>query len=187
MKQVNSLENQLGQKLMGRAQEGIRQIVYIMTLFMMDYSEKAIQKEKETMNPKDKVFHVNPFSLYPAKPFMVVWHRTCRDFLDYKLFLVSFGDNHGETLSVISKIGTRFDFPFGDCDAKPWFGRYGMLQPGRFRKMIAASRRLESLHTLRILYPQKPSADVIRFLDDVTNSETKRQHISDIMGKRSFP
>lgn len=144
MKQVYSLENQLGLKPTARTPEGIRltkagEIVYKGALFMMDYSDKTMQETKGAMKQKEKIFHVGTSLLYPAKPFMDMWHRTCRDFLDCKLLLVPFEDNHEAILSVISDIGMRFDFLFGVCDSKLGLERCGMLLLGRYRKMVAVS------------------------------------------------
>lgn len=157
MKQVNTLEGQLGLKLTERTPSGVRltkagEIIYKGALFLMDYADKTVQEAKDSTHQREKVFRVGTSLLYPAKPFMDLWYQVCRDFPDFKLLLVPFEDNHEEILSVVSSIGERFDFLYGVCDSKRWLERCSMQQVGKYRKMVAIPRNNPLSHKERLSF-----------------------------------
>ena len=61
-------------------------------------------------------------------------------FLQYKLHLVPFEDNHNGILSEIGKLGEKFDFLIGVCDSKAWLSMCNFLPLGRYKKMIAVTK-----------------------------------------------
>lgn len=145
MKQMNSLENHLNLKLIERSPAGIRlteagAIIYRDARFLIDYSKKSISGAKAALHTNDTTFCVGTSLLNPAKPFMDLWYRVNKDFPEYKLHLVPFGDNHEGILSEIEKLGEKFDFLIGVCDSKEWLLRCSFLPLGRYKKMIAVSR-----------------------------------------------
>lgn len=149
MKQINVLESRLDLKLIDRTHTGIRLtkagiIIYRDAKFIIDYSRKSIAEAKKTVWDYDTTFCVGTSLLNPAKPFMDVWYRVNKDFPDYKLHLVPFEDNHEGILSVIEKLGEKFDFLIGVCDSKAWLERCNFLPLGKYKKMVAVSRE----HTL---------------------------------------
>lgn len=144
MKQINTLEEELGVKLAERTSAGIRlsaagEVVYQGAKFMIDYTEKTLARAKAAEKAAEKLFCVGTSLLNPAKPFMDLWNRVNGDFPDYKLHLVPFEDNHEGILGEIEKLGEKFDFLIGVCDSKALQSLCKFLPLGRYKKMIAVA------------------------------------------------
>lgn len=145
MKQINSLEKHLNLKLIERTPRGIYltpagELIYRDARFLFDYSRRSIENARQAMNLHDTTFCVGTSLLNPAKPFMDLWYRVNKDFVNYKLHLVPFEDNHKGILSEISQLGEKFDFLLAVCDSKLWLDKCSMLPLGRYKKMCAVSR-----------------------------------------------
>ncbi len=145
MKQINSLESHLKLKLLDRTPSGIRltsagKVIYKDAKFMIDYSKKSIIAANTAMSNYKDTFCVGTSLLNPAKPFMDLWYHVNKNFLDYKLHLVPFEDNHEGILNEIKKLGEKFDFLIGVCDSKSWLSLCQFLPLGRYKKMVAVSR-----------------------------------------------
>ncbi len=145
MKQMNTLESHLGLRLIERTSSGVKatpagEQIYKDAKFIIDYSQKSIAQAKALETEMEKTFCVGTSFLNPAKPFMDLWYRLNNQFIDYKLHLVPFDDNHENILTVIDELGIRFDFLIGVCDSKAWMQRCNFLPLGRYKKMIAVSR-----------------------------------------------
>lgn len=145
MKQINSLEDHLGVKLIERTRTGVQltpagKIIYRDAGFMMDYSKKSIAEAHAAAHTYDTTFCVGTSLLNPAKPFMDLWYRVNKDFPDYKLHLVPFEDDHNGIVSEIEKLGEKFDFLIGVCDSKVWLSLCQFQPLGRYKKMIAVPR-----------------------------------------------
>lgn len=145
MKQINTLEDLVGIKLIERTHNGVRltksgSVIYRDAKFIIDYSKKSIEEARKADIYYDTTFCVGTSLLNPAKPFMDIWYRVNKDFPDYKLHLVPFEDNHEGILSEIEKLGEKFDFLIGVCDSKEWLLRCNFLPLGRYKKMVAVPR-----------------------------------------------
>lgn len=145
MKQMNALERQMDLKLIDRTPSGVHlteagAAIYRDAKFIIDYSQKSIERAKAMQSAQDTTFCVGTSLLNPAKPFMDLWYRMNQYFPEYKLHLVPFEDNHEGILSEIEKLGKKFDFLIGVCDSKAWLSRCNFLPLGRYQKMIAVSR-----------------------------------------------
>ncbi len=145
MKQMNSLEAHLDLRLIERAQSGINLTevgdrIYQDAKFLIDYSDKSIMAAKALKASEEEIFCVGTSLLNPAKPFMNLWYDVNKEFIDYKLHLVPFEDNHNGILSEISKLGVKFDFLIGACDSKEWLSLCNFLPIGRYKKMVAVRR-----------------------------------------------
>lgn len=145
MKQINSLEKHLNLKLIERTPRGILltpagDVIYRDAKFLFDYSRRSIENARQAMNVRDMTFCVGTSLLNPAKPFMDLWYRANKEFVNYKLHLVPFEDDHEGILSEIAQLGEKFDFLLGVCDSKLWLDKCNMLPLGRYRKMCAVSR-----------------------------------------------
>lgn len=145
MKQMNTLESHLDLKLVERTSSGVRltsagSVIYQDAKFMIDYSAKSLASARAAIHANDTTFCIGTSLLNPAKPFMDLWYRVNKDFSEYKLHLVPFGDNHEGILCEIEQLGIKFDFLIGVCDSKEWLSRCNFLPLGRYKKMIAVSR-----------------------------------------------
>lgn len=145
MKQINSLEEHLGLKLLVRTTQGVKltaagDCIYKDAKFLFDYSKRSIENAQQSMNIIDTTFRIGTSMLNPAKPFMDLWYRVSPEFPDYKLHLVPFEDDHEGILSEIAQLGKKFDFLLGVCDSKLWLNQCNMLPLGYYKKMCAVSR-----------------------------------------------
>lgn len=145
MKQINSLENELGLKLIKRSPTGISltragESIYDDAKYLMDYSLKAIAKARQKEESYETTFCVGTSILNPAKPFMDIWYKVNKDFPSYKLHLVPFDDNHENILTEIKLLNEKYDFIVGINDSKIWNKHCLFLPLGRYKKMIAVSK-----------------------------------------------
>lgn len=194
MKQMNTLENHLGLKLLERTPSGIHltaagAVIYQDAKFMIDYSKKSITNAKATLCTSDTTFCVGTSLLNPAKPFMDLWYRVNKDFPEYKLHLVPFEDDHEGILSEISQLGRKFDFLIGVCDSKAWLNLCNMLPLGRYKKMIAVSREhhlaqkscieMEDLYGETLMMVKRGDSGVNDFLRNDLEKHHPKIHIED--------
>ena len=145
MKQMNTLEANLGLKLIERTPSGVYLTeagarIYQDAKFLIEYSRRALESARAAARTGDNTFRVGTSLLNPARPFMDLWYQVNQEFPDYKLHLVSFEDDHEGILSEIAKLGDKFDFLIGVCDSKAWLSRCSFLPLGFYKKMIAVSR-----------------------------------------------
>ena len=157
MKQMNTLEANLGLKLIERTPSGVYLTeagarIYQDAKFLIEYSRRALESARAAARTGDNTFRVGTSLLNPARPFMDLWYQVNQEFPDYKLHLVSFEDDHEGILSEIEKLGDKFDFLIGVCDSKAWLSRCSFLPLGFYKKMIAVSRehRLASKKILKL-------------------------------------
>lgn len=157
MKQMNTLEANLGLKLIERTPSGVYLTeagarIYQDAKFLIEYSRRALESARAAARTGDNTFRVGTSLLNPARPFMDLWYQVNQEFPDYKLHLVSFEDDHDGILSEIEKLGDKFDFLIGVCDSKAWLSRCSFLPLGFYKKMIAVSRehRLASKKILKL-------------------------------------
>lgn len=142
MKQINSLEKQLGVQLFERNTSGIKMtsagnVILRDARFLISFSKKSIAEAKLAAKSAENIFCIGSSLLNPAKPFFDLWYKLNSSFPDFKLNMVPFEDNCDGILSEISALGEKFDFLIGVCDSKMWLDRCNMLELGHYRKMIA--------------------------------------------------
>lgn len=145
MKQMNSLEDHLGIKLIDRKSSGISltapgKVIYEGAKKMIDQSIKIITDAKLEVARYETTFCVGTSFLNPAKPFMDIWNDLADDFPEYKLHLVPFEDDRDGILGEIGQLGIKYDFLVGVNDSKTWLSMCGFLPIGKYRKMVAVSR-----------------------------------------------
>jgi DNA-binding transcriptional LysR family regulator len=157
MKQINTLEEQVGFRLFERTAGGLEltpagERLYSDTEFIRDYSEKALAAARLLAEDDEHTFCVGTSLLNPAKPFMDLWYSHNAAFQDYKLHLVPFSDDHSSILQEIGQLGVKFDFLIGVCDSAEWLKRANFYQLGTYRKMAAVRRGhpLAARKTLKI-------------------------------------
>lgn len=145
MKQINSLENHLGLKLMERTNQGIRlteagKVIYKHAKYLFDYSQKAIEEARQKMEIYETTFCVGTSILNPCKPFMDLWYQVNKNFPGYKLHIIPFEDDHESILSEIAALGEKFDFLVGACDSEQWMNHCNFQQLGTYQHCVAVSR-----------------------------------------------
>ena len=145
MKQINSLESLIGFRLFNRSAAGLSltqsgEQFYKDSVFVKDYSDKAILSARMKEEESEKTFCVGTSLLNPAKPFMDLWYTHNKAFQDYRLHLVPFEDDQTNILHEIDALGVKYDFLIGVCDSRMWLERCQFLQLGTYKKMVAVRR-----------------------------------------------
>lgn len=187
MKQINTLEDSLGLKLISRTNQGIRltpagQSVYKDARFMIDYSEKALERALRYTEEYEKTFCVGTSLLNPCKPFIDLWTRLSPHFPGYRLNIVPFEDEHTNILTEISALGEKFDFLTGVCDSSAWLERCGFQKLGEYKKCIAVNREhrlakksiisLSDLHGERLMMVKEGDSAI----NDRIRADLKQDH-----------
>lgn len=145
MKQMNQLEAHLGLQLLDRTNHGVRltaagEAVYQDAKYMIDYSEKALQRAREIQTRTESTLRVGTSLLNPCRPFMDLWDRIGARLPQYKIQIVPFEDDHQTILSVIEQVGQNLDFLVGVCDSALWLQRCSFYPLGTYRKCVAVPR-----------------------------------------------
>ena len=187
MKQINTLEDSLGLKLISRTNQGIRltpagQSVYKDARFMIDYSEKALERALRYTEEYEKTFCVGTSLLNPCKPFIDLWTRLSPHFPGYRLNIVPFEDEHTNILTEISALGEKFDFLTGVCDSSAWLERCGFQKLGEYKKCIAVNAEhrlakksiisLSDLHGERLMMVKEGDSEI----NDRIRADLKQNH-----------
>lgn len=163
MKQINSLESQLGIKLFARTNQGIRlteagESIYKDARYLMAYSDKAIEKARNLIVVPEYTLCVATSLLNPCKPFMDLWNAIRCDFPQYKLHIKPFDDDNQGIASVIGSLGKENDFVVGICDSDIWRERCNFLKLGDYERCYAVpmTHRLaaKSSLTLQDIYDE---------------------------------
>lgn len=161
MKQMNSLEQHFGFKLIDRKKNGISltpsgKVIYERAKTLIEFSKETINEALAKNYDYDTTFCVGTSLLNPAKPFIDLWYRVNDKFKDHRLHLVPFDDDKDGIIKQLGLLGEKFDFIVGVCDSKIWKSICNYVPLGTYRLMIAVSRnnplsskRLISLDDLR--------------------------------------
>lgn len=187
MKQINTLEDSLGIKLISRTNQGIRltpagQSVCKDARFMIDYSEKALERARRYTKEYENTFCVGTSLLNPCKPFIDLWTRLSPHFPGYRLNIVPFEDEHTNILTEISALGEKFDFLTGVCDSSAWLERCGFQKLGEYKKCVAVNGEhrlakksiisLSDLHGERLMMVKEGDSA----LNDRIRADLKQNH-----------
>lgn len=176
MKQINSLEDELGVTLFWRTNHGLKitpagEVIYKDAKFLFSYSAKAVSDAKAAMAAKRKTFKVGSSLLNPCKPFMDLWERFSSFFPGWSLEIVPFDDDSRGILGQIEGLGSRFDFIYGVCDSRRWMDRARFLHVADARQCVAVRRGhrlaskkvvgLEDLEGERVMMVRQGDSDVV--------------------------
>lgn len=142
MKQINSLEKELGLTLFKRNTKGIEltspgKVIYNRTKEIKELSNDILKEAKKATERYDTTICVGTSLLNPAKKFLDIWHSINDDFENYKIHLVPFDDDIKKILFEIKSIGKKYDFIIGVCNAKTWLKYCNFLKLYDYKKMIA--------------------------------------------------
>lgn len=180
MKQINSLENHLGIRLISRTNQGIKltpagKLIYKDALFIFDYSEKSIEKARRYSQEYEKTFCVGTSILNPCKPFMDLWYRLSPRFPGYRLNIVPFEDEHTNIIAEVSALGEKFDFLTGVCDSAAWLDRCSFIKLGEYKKCIAvnANHRLADKKVIRLSDLEGENLMMVKAGDSAVNDRMR--------------
>lgn len=146
MKQMNSLEAQIGVQLLIRTNHGIKATpagtsLYIDAKFMMQYSQNAIARAHQTANNNNpESIRVGNSMLNPCKELLDLWNETNRAYPQLKMKIVPLNDEAEAWPTVYQTLGKEVDVMVGAYDKAVRANNFSDLQLGEYRFCVAVSR-----------------------------------------------
>lgn len=142
MKQINSLEDHLGVKLLVRTSRGVELTAAgrsvcedARTIFAL--SREATARARALAESEDRVFRVGTSMLNPSRVFMEIWQVVSDSMPGYTLRIVPFEDNRVGILSEVGAVGEKFDFLIGACDSNQWNALSNYVMLGTYAMCLA--------------------------------------------------
>ena len=145
MKQMNSLEAQIGVQLLIRTNHGIRATdagnsFYYDAKFLLQYSEKAMVRARQTANSDPYVIRIGTSMLNPCNVLVDVWHTISHTYPQFKMKLVPLDDNFASWPPVYRTLGKDFDVMVGAYERANESDSFQALKLGEYRFCVAVSR-----------------------------------------------
>lgn len=122
MKQMNSLEEMVGVKLLDRTTQGVKltkagQFFYEAATDYISESNKILNKTREIEGQGKKVIKIGTSLLRSAQPIIKLW-ATMANKQGYQIDLVSFEDDPLSMQRMFTNIGTKIDFFVGPINSE---------------------------------------------------------------------
>ena len=145
MKQMNSLEAQIGVQLLIRTNHGIRATnagtsFYYDAKFIIQYSEKAIARAQQAANKNPYMIRIGTSMLNPCNALLDVWNNISDTYPQFKMKIVPFDDVVESWPTVYPTIGKDFDVMVGAYERANGSGSFDDLKLGEYRFCVAVSR-----------------------------------------------
>lgn len=145
MKQMNSLEYQLGIKLLNRTNQGIElteagKYIYKAARNIIAESEDIIFKAKAIAQKNMKTIRVGSSFLNPSKVLTDLWDRISPDSMEYRIKIIPYQDNHEQIMAVIASLGTSMDFLVGSFNSEQMLRAANYFILGYYNLCIAVPR-----------------------------------------------
>lgn len=144
MKQMNSLEAQVGVPLLIRTNHGISATnagnsLYIDAKFMLEYSERAIERAHQAFARKSpNVIRVGNSMLNPCKELLDLWNEINPSYPEFKMNIV---DDASEAWPTVYRtIGKEIDIIVGAYDEAGGPAYFNAHKLGEYRFCVAVSR-----------------------------------------------
>lgn len=121
IKQINSLENNLGVQLFARTHRGLvvtaaGESLYQDAKYMVNYSKEAIERAKEAGNDEDDVIRVGISPMTPPQVFVELWPRIQEQYPNVKFKLVPFENTPENAREILANLGQNIDAIAGIFD-----------------------------------------------------------------------
>ena len=121
IKQINSLENNLGVQLFARTHRGLvvtaaGESLYQDAKYMVNYSKEAIERAKEAGNDEDDVIRVGISPMTPPQVFVELWPRIQEQYPEVKLKLAPFENTPENAREILANLGQNIDVIAGIFD-----------------------------------------------------------------------
>ena len=121
IKQINSLENNLGVQLFARTHRGLvvtaaGESLYQDAKYMVNYSKEAIERAREAGNDEDDVIRVGISPMTPPQVFVELWHRIQEQYPKVKFKLVPFENTPENAREILANLGQNIDVIAGIFD-----------------------------------------------------------------------
>lgn len=121
IKQINSLENNLGVQLFARTHRGLvvtaaGESLYQDAKYMVNYSKEAIERAKKAGNDEDDVIRVGISPMTPPQVFVELWLRIQEQYSKVKFKLVPFENTPENAREILVNLGQNIDVIAGIFD-----------------------------------------------------------------------
>lgn len=121
IKQINSLENNLGVQLFARTHRGLvvtaaGESLYQDAKYMVNYSKEAIERAKKAGNDEDDVIRVGISPMTPPQVFVKLWPRIQEQYPKVKFKLVPFENTPENAREILANLGQNIDVIAGIFD-----------------------------------------------------------------------
>ena len=121
IKQINSLENNLGVQLFARTHRGLvvtaaGESLYQDAKYMVNYSKEAIERAREAGNDEDDVIRVGISPMTPPQVFVELWPRIQEQYPKVKFKLVPFENTPENAREILANLGQNIDVIAGIFD-----------------------------------------------------------------------
>ena len=137
MKQINSLENQLGVKLFDRSRHGVSltaagQSFYTDALHIQEEIKNATARARQAAGVKQTILRVGSSLLNPCKVFMEAWMQVADSHPEFQLEIIPFSDDAKSIEAAVDKLGGELNFIIGTRRSKLWYERCSFKPLGSY-------------------------------------------------------
>lgn len=131
MKQINSLEAEIGVKLLDRTNQGVRltpagQSLYKDAKEIILMSKQAISHARELANVEKYTIRIGSSKLRSHNIIMERWAEIDDGSLPFEIRIIPFSDETTDLNTALGLIGKDFDCFATPCDLINWEGKYNM-------------------------------------------------------------
>lgn len=121
IKQINSLENNLGVQLFARTHRGLEvtaagESLYQDAKYMIGYSREAIERARAAGNEEDDVIRVGISPMTPPQIFVELWPKIHEIYPNIKFRLVPFENTPENAREILANMGQNIDVIAGIFD-----------------------------------------------------------------------
>ena len=137
MKQINSMENDIGVKLLERTHQGIKlteagKQIYKDSKHIIDLSKQAILNAQKLDKNKNTIITIGTSVICPCKPLMDIWYKINDNYPNIKIKIVPFEDNHTSILTTLKGKETYYDAIVTPNDSDEWKNNFNFLKLGEY-------------------------------------------------------
>ncbi len=145
MKQMNTLEERLGLKLIERSNQGIRlteagKVIYRYGCKFVKEEEQAIEYAGKKDRTEVRIIRVGSSFLNPADVLIRLWEQINYTKIDYRFNIVPYDDNSSEITRIVSLLGKEMDLIIGADDSNEWNKYSQNLILGSYRLCVAVPK-----------------------------------------------
>ncbi|MBD5429530.1 LysR family transcriptional regulator [Lactobacillus sp.] len=157
MKQINTLEENLGIKLLERTSHGVfltaaGESIYRDAKRIIAYSDDAIRRAQHIAGIQQYTIRIGTSILRPCQDLINLWNSIDHTNLPFHFELIPFNDDSASLNGMLDSLGQTIDCFVGPCDLNPWHDKYSIEVLGNYPCELAVSRshRLARKKKLRL-------------------------------------
>lgn len=146
MKQINSIENHVGVKLLNRTNQGVHltpagQVFYEEAKEIIHASDMAIQRVREIGGYSKQIIRVGTSLMRPCKVLMDLRAQIDTSNSPFQIEIIPFDDNPAGLNSMMASLGTQIDCYVGPCNSIQWLEQYKFYSLGFYKCCCAVPRK----------------------------------------------